>query len=41
LERLVYALQRRLRKVDRQLKHRMEHCDGQKIPYHHRESGRF
>jgi hypothetical protein len=41
LERLVYALQRRLRKVDRQLKHRMQHRHGQEIPHHDRGASRF
>jgi hypothetical protein len=41
LERLVYALQRRLRGVDRQLKHRMEHRCRQEIPCHDRGASRF
>ena len=41
LERLVYALQRRLRQVDGQLKHPMEHCFRQEIPCHDRGASRF
>jgi hypothetical protein len=45
LERLIYTLQGRLRKVDRQLKKRIEHQmrqrDGLGIAYPHKETNRF
>lgn len=41
LERLVYALQRRLRKVSHQLNHRLEYRYGYEAADHHRGASRF
>jgi len=41
LERLVYALQRRLRKINRQLESRMEDRCGARMGYNYREASRF